>query len=85
MPASDGYYAATVLQAGLPRLHCGKRTRLPLQEREETQVRSLGREDALAEGMAFHPSILAWRISWTEEPGASTAYRVAESDMPEVT
>ena len=30
---------------------------------------SLGREDALEEGMAIHSSILAWRIPWTEEPG----------------
>ena len=33
-----------------------------------TQVRSLGREDPLKKGMATHSSILAWRISWTEEP-----------------
>ena len=25
-------------------------------------------EDLLEEGMATHSSILAWRISWTEEP-----------------
>ena len=36
---------------------------------EETQVWSLGQEDPLEEGMATHPSILAWRIPWTEEPG----------------
>ena len=35
----------------------------------ETQVRSLGREDPLEKEMATHSSILAWRISWTEEPG----------------
>ena len=34
----------------------------------ETQVRSLGREDPLEEGVATHSSILAWRIPWTEEP-----------------
>ena len=34
----------------------------------ETQVRSLGWEDPLEEGMATHSSILAWRIPWTEEP-----------------
>ena len=33
------------------------------------QVRSLGEEDPLEEGMATHSSILAWRIPWTEEPG----------------
>ena len=37
--------------------------------------RSLG-EDPLEKGMATHSSILAWRIPWTEEPGA-------ESDMTE--
>ena len=36
---------------------------------QETWVRSLGREDPLEKEMATHPSILAWRISWTEEPG----------------
>ena len=36
---------------------------------QETCVQSLGREDPLEEGMATHSSVLAWRISWTEEPG----------------
>ena len=31
-------------------------------------VWSLGREDPLEEGMATHPSILAWIIPWSEEP-----------------
>ena len=26
-------------------------------------------EDPLKKGMATHPSILAWEIPWTEEPG----------------
>ena len=30
---------------------------------------SLGWEDPLEKGMATHYSILAWRITWTEEPG----------------
>ena len=34
----------------------------------ETQVQSLGQEDPLEKGMATHPSILAWRVPWTEEP-----------------
>ena len=33
------------------------------------QVRSLSWEDHLQEGMATPSSILAWRISWTGEPG----------------
>ena len=36
---------------------------------QETQVRSLGREDPLEKGMATHSSILAQRIPGTEEPG----------------
>ena len=39
-----------------------------VQKTQEGQVRSLGREDPLEEGMATHSSILAWGISWTEEP-----------------
>ena len=40
---------------------------------QETQVRSLDQEDPLEKGMATHSSILAWRISWTEEPGGSSS------------
>ena len=36
---------------------------------QEAQVRSLGQEDPLEEGMATHSGILAWRIPWTEAPG----------------
>ena len=35
----------------------------------ETQVGSLGQEDPLEKEMATHSSVLAWRITWTEEPG----------------
>ena len=35
----------------------------------ETRVRSLGLEDPLEKEMATHSSTLAWKISWTEEPG----------------
>ena len=34
-----------------------------------TSAQSLGWEDPLEKGMATHPSILAWRATWTEEPG----------------
>ena len=40
-----------------------------MQELQETQVLSLGREDPLEKGMATHSSVLAWRIPCTEEPG----------------
>ena len=45
-----------------------------MQEIQETWVQSLGWEDSLVwkdpleKGTAPHPSILAWRIPWTEEP-----------------
>ena len=42
---------------------------LPVQETQERRAHSLGGEDPLQEGMATHPSILAWSIPWTEEPG----------------
>ena len=41
-------------------------------------VQSLGQDDLLEEGMAIHASILAWRLTWTEEPGA-TVHRTAKS------
>ena len=36
---------------------------------QEIRIRSLGQEDLLEKEMATHSSILAWEISWTEEPG----------------
>ena len=33
------------------------------------QVRSLGQEDPLEEGMAIHSSIFVCRTPWTREPG----------------
>ena len=41
--------------------------RLPIMW--ETWVRSLGREDPLEKEMATNSSTLAWKITWTEEPG----------------
>ena len=42
-----------------------------LPEMQETWVQSLGREDPPEKEMAVHPSTLAWRILWIEEPGRS--------------
>ena len=36
---------------------------------QETWVRSLGQEAPLEKEMATHSNILAWKSSWTEEPG----------------
>ena len=36
---------------------------------QETWVQCLSQEDPLEEETTTHPSILAWRIPWTEEAG----------------
>ena len=41
----------------------------PVNAGDPRDVRSLGWEDPLEEGIAIHSSILAWRIPWTEELG----------------
>ena len=46
----------------------------------ETWVQSLGWEDPLEKGMPTNSSILAWRISWTEEPGGLQSWGCKESD-----
>ena len=38
---------------------------------QETQIQSLDWEDHLQKKMETHSSILAWEISWREEPGVS--------------
>ena len=48
----------------------------------ETCVRSLGQEDPMEEEMAT-PSILAWRIPWTKEPGWLQSRGHKESDTTE--
>ena len=58
---------------------------LVVQEPQETQVRSLGGEDPLEEGMATHSSILTWRIPTDRGAWWATVHRVAGSDMTEVT
>ena len=41
----------------------------------ETWVRFLGLEDPLEKEMAIDSSILAWKTSWTEEPGRLQSMR----------
>jgi len=36
---------------------------------QERQVQFLDQENPLEKGTATHTGILAWEISWTEEPG----------------
>ena len=48
---------------------------------QETRVRSLGWEDPLEKEMVTHSSILACKISWTEEPGGLQCWVHKESGM----
>ena len=50
-----------------------------LPEIQETQARSVGQEDPLEKEMATHSSILAWRITWTEETGGLQSMGSQES------
>ena len=53
-----------------------------LSTMQETQVRSLAREDALEKEMAIHSRTIDWKIPWTEEPGrlqAMGSQRVAQN------
>ena len=40
-------------------------------------------QDPLEQELATHSSILAWRISWTEEPGGLQSMGLQESDTTE--
>ena len=79
---SDLFYSQDIVQGllkWLSSLKKKKKIHLPLQE---TQVHSLNWKAPLVEGMATYSSILAWKISWTEDPaglqpiGSDTVQRV---------
>ena len=48
---------------------------------QEPQIQSLGQEDPLEKRMTTNPSILTWRIPWTEEPGGLQS--ISQTDMTE--
>ena len=52
---------------------------------QETRVPPLGQEDPLEEGMATHPSTIAWRIPWTEEPGGLPSIGLQRAGQTEET
>ena len=53
------------------------------QAMQKTQVHSLGQEDNLEKEVATHSSILAWNITWTEEPGGLQSMDCKGSDTTE--
>ena len=48
---------------------------------QDTWVPSLGQEDPLEKEIATYYSILAWKISWSEEPGGLQSMGLQELDM----
>ena len=46
-----------------------------MPEMQEMWIWSLGQKDPLEKDMETHSSILAWEISWTEEPGKLQSMR----------
>ena len=60
---------------GLPKWLSGKES----TSMKKPQVRSLGWEDPLQEGMATHFSILAWRLSMDRGAWCATVHGVAKS------
>ena len=56
-----------------------KTKRLPMKERQETQVPPLGPEDPLDKEPGTHSSILAWRSPMDRRAWRATVRRVAKS------
>ena len=67
---------ASLMAQGLPESSGGEESAM-----QETGMRSTGQEAPLEKGMETHSSTLAWRISWTEEPGGPQSMGCKESDM----
>ena len=52
---------------------------------QEKEVQSLSQEDALEKELRTRSSILAWEITWTEEPGGLQSMVRKELDTTERT
>ena len=50
-----------------------------MQEMEETQIASLGREDPLEEAWATHSSVLAWKIPTDRGAWRATVHGITKS------
>ena len=68
--------------SGLPRWISGKKNP---PAKQEMQIRSLGQEDPLEEGMATHSSSLARKIPWTESLVGYGSWGHKKSDATEMT
>ena len=61
------------------------RVRLPVQEKQQTWIRSMGQADPLEKEMTTHSCLFAWKVPWTEDLAGYTVHGVAESDTTKVT
>ena len=62
---------------GFPGGASGKEPACQYKRHNEMWIQSLGQEDPLeGKGMATDPSILAWKIPWTEESGGLQSIRL---------
>ena len=52
-----------------------------MQETQEMQVQSMGREDPLEEEISTYSNIVAWKILWTEKPDRLQSMGSQELDM----
>ena len=48
---------------------------------QETHFQSVDLEDDLKKEMTTHSSILAWKITWTEEPGGLHGVAKSQTQM----
>ena len=51
------------------------------QEMWEMPVQSLGQKDPLEKEVTTHSSILAWEISWIEDPAGCSPWGCKEKEM----
>ena len=68
------------LPMGFPGGASGNESACQSRGHEGCKFDPLGWEDPVEKEMATHPSILAWRIPWTEEPGGLQSRGRKESD-----
>ena len=77
------YINAYIWNLGASQVAHWYRIRLPVQEKQETQVQSLSWEDPLEGEMTTCSSVLAWNNPWTEEVVGYSPRGLRGSDLTE--
>ena len=68
-PVARVFIICSWFTQGFPGGASGKEPTFQCRRHKRQGIQSLGWEDPLQQGMTTHSHILAWEISWTEEPG----------------